>query len=173
MFAVALISRCLVSKKEKRGRQDNAQRAHGETAGSGKPGFWLWSLVKHRPLQAAHWPIAGPHPSPAASPDGRTTLRSRAPEPQKSRCARPRAGAQEGGAVEHGHEGHSAAGVAVRGGGELGSGGRRPVMGPDSKSRLCFFPTDAAACASWRLGSANDSAHGPLCGAARCVRRGV
>ena len=47
-------------------------------------------------------------------------------------------------------------------------------MGPDPKSRLpFFFPTDASACASWRLGSANDSAHGPLCGAARCVRRGV
>ena len=33
---------------------------------------------------------------------------------------------EEGGAVEHGHEGHSAAGAVVRGGGELGSGrGRR------------------------------------------------
>ena len=33
---------------------------------------------------------------------------------------------EEGGAVEHGHEGHSAAGAVVRGGDELGSGrGRR------------------------------------------------
>ena len=32
---------------------------------------------------------------------------------------------EEGGAVEHGHEGHSAAGAVVRGGGELGGGRER------------------------------------------------